>query len=166
MRAPVWLTGCFVLALASPALADGAAHEPSDERAELERQLAQDYAALSTSDCAVACRALASMQRAADRLCALAPGKPCDDARAKVVDATRRVREQCPTCAIEGPREEQVVHAPQPTAAAPASDTRRGGGCASCSAAGERETAGGALTFLFGVAGFLGARGARRRGRR
>jgi len=156
MRAAGWLMGCFVLALASPAFAQGTLGAldagASGERMELERQLAQDYATLSTSDCATACRALASMQRAADRICALAPGKSCDDARAKVDDATRRVREQCPTCTLGAPQEHTVANAP--AAPSPTSEAPRGGGCAGCNATGGRgEVAGGALTLMLGLVG-------------
>jgi len=53
--------------------------------------------------CATACRALASMARAADHLCSLAgegDGR-CDDARGRVRGASARVRSACPTCAAQ-----------------------------------------------------------------
>jgi hypothetical protein len=51
--------------------------------------------------CAVACRALASMASAADRLCRLSGENDgrCDDARSRVRGATARVRSACPACA-------------------------------------------------------------------
>lgn len=51
--------------------------------------------------CATACRALASMQRSAAHLCALAgegDGR-CEDARGRVRGASARVRTACPSCA-------------------------------------------------------------------
>jgi hypothetical protein len=50
--------------------------------------------------CATACRALASMSRAADHLCGLAGDmdQRCGDARTRVKNATDRVRAQCPVC--------------------------------------------------------------------
>lgn len=53
--------------------------------------------------CAVACRALASMRRSAERLCGLATGAPaeamrCDDARTRVTRAEGRVKQRCPAC--------------------------------------------------------------------
>lgn len=54
--------------------------------------------AQTASDCSAACVALASMQRAAERLCELEPGPRCDTARKRVDAARRRVAERCPTC--------------------------------------------------------------------
>jgi MYXO-CTERM domain-containing protein len=159
MRAPGWLVGCFVLSVAWPALA--APSSVDGEREDLERQLAHDYSALSTSDCGTACRALSSMQRAAERICALAPGKSCDDARAKVEDARRRVKEQCPTCVVDTPHEDTgstVAQPPPAPASAPASERARGG-CAGCATSGAHgEPAGGAVTLLLGVLAFRRAR--------
>ncbi|MCC6552773.1 MAG: hypothetical protein IT372_07095 [Polyangiaceae bacterium] len=61
-----------------------------------------EAAAKSPGDpCATACRALASMSRAADHLCGLAGegDARCGDARARVKSATDRVHHQCPACA-------------------------------------------------------------------
>lgn len=51
--------------------------------------------------CATACRALASMNRAADHLCGLAGESDarCSDARTRVKSASDRVQAQCPACA-------------------------------------------------------------------
>lgn len=51
--------------------------------------------------CETACRALASMERAAEHLCGLAGDSDvrCDSARRRVQDATARVDAQCPRCA-------------------------------------------------------------------
>jgi hypothetical protein len=93
-----WWTLCVVMAFAlTMSLALHAA--PQDVRT-LEKQLDDEVAALSTSDCNLACRALASIRRAADRICALEPGPRCDAARAKVAEATRRVKETCPECVV------------------------------------------------------------------
>jgi hypothetical protein len=68
--------------------------------AELNRAQAQLEAA--AGDCAAACRALASMQRATERLCALADGaddrRRCDDAKTRLVAARDRVRSACGGC--------------------------------------------------------------------
>ena len=52
--------------------------------------------------CAIACRALGSMERAAARLCELAgDGERCDAANARVKSASERVHGACPGCAGE-----------------------------------------------------------------
>jgi hypothetical protein len=55
------------------------------------------------SDCAAACRALASMDRAVTHLCALVDSsgdqRRCDDARQRLDSARRHVREACGACA-------------------------------------------------------------------
>ena len=100
MRASlVAIVGCVFLATAFPARADG-----GGEREQLMLQLTQEYDALSTSDCTSACRALASMERAANRLCVLDTGKVCDDARTKLEDARKRVRAACPMCVVDSPK--------------------------------------------------------------
>jgi hypothetical protein len=58
-------------------------------------------AADAPDPCAVACKALASMTKSADHLCALAgegDGR-CEDARGRVRGAATRVRSVCPGCA-------------------------------------------------------------------
>ena len=60
--------------------------------------------AASGTDCVILCRALQSMARAAERICALTPGGDtaakarCDDARAKVEEAKKKVLAACPGC--------------------------------------------------------------------
>lgn len=57
--------------------------------------------ALETSDpCFTACRALASMERAASHLCGLTGEEDprCDGAKVRVRNATERVRAGCPSC--------------------------------------------------------------------
>jgi hypothetical protein len=56
----------------------------------------------SASDCDVACRALASMERATSQLCAIgdepADRQRCDDARTRLHKARSRVRATCNSC--------------------------------------------------------------------
>jgi hypothetical protein len=143
----------------------------------LEKSLTEQHDALSTSDCATACRALASIRRAADKICALDPGDRCAAGRAKAEDATRRVRDACPECAIAtappspapgkeeramtkgGSGSKAAESAPAPEMAvqsAPPSESKRGGcaGCAMASATpgdlGGGVLAGLALAFALG----------------
>jgi MYXO-CTERM domain-containing protein len=148
-----------------------------EELKTLEKNLADESAALSTSlttsDCATACRALASIRRAAEKICALDPDERCDAARAKADDATRRVREACPECALAiapmpkspphdraagkagtkkgGEAHESVVVSgtDSPASPAPQSESRRGG-CAGCATGGAPpfgDLSGGALAI-------------------
>lgn len=119
----------------------GASHA-EDVRA-LEKRLSDEVSALSTSDCNLACRALASIRRAAERICALEPGPECDAARAKAAEAARRVREACPGCASVDVEldEERATPAAAP-ASAPEGQTvnvsapaPKRGGCKSCTTA-------------------------------
>lgn len=74
-------------------------------RDESEERRAEDgdhhVAQLSSDPCAIACRALASMARAADHVCGLAGAEDtrCADARTRVERASERVRSSCPACA-------------------------------------------------------------------
>lgn len=131
-----------VLVVSSPVFAQG--FPPKEDATTLERNLASETATLSTADCTTACRALASIRRAADKLCELEPGERCAAGRAKADEATRRVREACPECAIATapakPRpvqEERAMtkagsaDAVATAASAPPSESKRGG-CAGC----------------------------------
>src|SRR6185369_10174248 len=104
----------------------------------LEKQLADEVARLSTSDCNLACRALESIRRAAERICTLEPGPRCEAARAKVAESTRRVHDACPACnAAEVPlaRDQATpASAPQPTAEVLTAAQPKGG-CRSCTTA-------------------------------
>ena len=111
------------------------------------KQLNDEHAALSTQDCVTACKAYASIRRAADKICGLEPGPRCADAQAKADDAQRRVQAACPDCHVaSAPRKEDEYRATGATGAkddAPAEESRsapRKGGCASCSTPGERPT--------------------------
>jgi len=81
------------------------------ERAERELQS-------SASDCAAACRALASMERATGHLCDLASGPSdrtrCEDAKTKVLAARDRIRASCGVCA-GGPTLEHGARIPSGT---------------------------------------------------
>jgi len=54
----------------------------------------------ASDPCATACRALASMGRAAEHLCSLAGDSDprCDTARGRVQSASERVHASCPSC--------------------------------------------------------------------
>ena len=91
----------------SPAVPEGgAAHtsntaEPpppgiASARAEIDRD--EQRIAAARSDCEEACRALASMERAADHLCALDSGAECTRVRERVEAARERVRTSCGEC--------------------------------------------------------------------
>jgi hypothetical protein len=126
-----------------PGLARADASEANEARA-LEKQLDQEHAALSTTDCDAACRALVSIRRAAEKICALEPGPRCDSASAKAADATRRVHDACPDCVIAAaPSQpapnpsggERVATADvQRTAASSPQEAGTRGGCRSCAA--------------------------------
>jgi hypothetical protein len=69
-------------------------------RAEFERARSDLEAA--ATDCAAACRALSSMERATQHLCTLVADpddqKRCDDAQHRLAAARERVRSSCGTC--------------------------------------------------------------------
>jgi hypothetical protein len=70
-------------------------------RADLDR--AERELEASTGDCAAACRALGSMERATRHLCDLVASSPedaprCDDAQRKVRAARENVRSTCGVC--------------------------------------------------------------------
>jgi hypothetical protein len=134
----------------------------------LQLELDQELSALSTSDCFAACRALGSIRRAAEKICQLEPGPRCDAAREKAADATRRVHEACPDCALASGPPSQAPPAPAPPeregrvaadqVQAEAAPSR--GGCRSCSAtdAGGTGTDLGLIAVLtFAAARMLGA---------
>src|SRR5580765_4583606 len=61
-------------------------------------QARQHEIELAASDCTAACKALASLERAANHLCAVAEPEECTDARARVDRAKRAVTSQCGGC--------------------------------------------------------------------
>ncbi len=132
----------------------GAAEDPGV----LLEQLSKDVQALSTDDCAAACKALESMGRAAERICSLEPGARCDEARAKVSGARSKVRGACPACAVAASAEPAHKGAsPAPPRDAPAtgdavvveSRERKGGGCAGCAASGAGSDLAGSFGAVF-----------------
>jgi len=184
-RSPVFAVVAVVAVLAALAIVaaprsaraqgarPGASGAAPDDLTTLEKSLTEQHDALSTTDCATACRALASIRRAADKICALDPGDRCAAGRAKADDAARRVRDACPECAIAAvpaepkPRPEDRAMtkggtkpaqvAPSPTdegsvpQSAPPAESKRGG-CAGCTtatrSAAPRDLASGALAAL------------------
>ena len=137
-----YLAVAFVFAPALALADDG----PQENAVQLEQSIEDQATTLSTDDCATACKALASMQRAADRLCKMDPGPSCTKARSVVDSATHRVRDACPTCAsalvptpppprAPSPDEVGVEQREVSTQSAPPAESRRGG-CAGCDAAG------------------------------
>ncbi|HEY6460805.1 MAG TPA: hypothetical protein VIY73_11665 [Polyangiaceae bacterium] len=120
----------------------GAGRAPSV--ASLEAELDGDYAQAMASDCALACKALGSMRRATENLCALDPGDRCAKARERLAAATAHVKSACPECAEPlgekeiAPRTEISPVAPPPPqeeSASVASVSKRGG-CAGCATTG------------------------------
>jgi hypothetical protein len=141
----------------------------SDDTETLLKQLQQEYSALSTQDCVTACKALASIRRAADKICGLEPGPRCADAKSKADDAQRRVQAACPDCQIAAapPKDDErraTQYAPstpvEAKADAQAESAPRRGGCASCNTPGERPSAdlGAAILGVFAMSRLLGRR--------
>jgi len=89
----------IALLLTTPQVWAQSSAASSSEVDALEAELDKELAELSTADCALACAALESMSRSAERICQLAPGARCQAARDKVSSATQRVRDACPDCA-------------------------------------------------------------------
>jgi MYXO-CTERM domain-containing protein len=108
-----------LLLTAPEAWAQSSATSPAGEIEALEADLDKELAALSTADCALACAALESMSRSAERICQLAPGARCQAARDKVSSATRRVRDACPDCAAAA-HDDDLLRQQQSTPAEPA----------------------------------------------
>ena len=176
-----------LLTLASPAAfaqgqgAPGSASASSAtaEIDKLEADLDKELAELSTADCVLACKALESMSRSAERICELAPGPRCDAARGKVDSASERVRNACPDCAAATKRDfrtqpkpgvseepvklkgeadddddDEEMAADAAPASAPPSEDAGAAGCAACTI-GERRSEGGAalaLLLMLGLA--------------
>ncbi len=159
-------------ALAIPALLlglCGAAHaqDAGGDLATLQKNLADEQVALSTADCSTACRALGSIRRVADRICALDPGEPCASARTKAEDATRRVREACPDCAVAAIAPPSPMPASREATVAttdsgPPAESKRGG-CAGCTTASGTTDPANAGGLVFAVAALAVRRRVRRR---
>jgi hypothetical protein len=87
----------------APSLAEPpASREAQRSMAASDLARAQRDLELATSDCATACRALASMASATARLCSLADEPPdqrrCEDAKVRLTAARSRVRAACGAC--------------------------------------------------------------------
>ncbi|MBX3199184.1 MAG: hypothetical protein KF850_38840 [Labilithrix sp.] len=164
-----------VVVFACAALAPGPARADGGDAGDvgaLEEQLDAEHASLSSSslelatrDCIEACRALGSIRRAAERICALEPGPRCDSAREKAADATRRVRDACPDCAIAASPVEPPP-SPERAVAMEAATTRQAeapGGCRSCTATGAGRTGVDAGALVLAALAALRLAGPRRR---
>jgi len=120
----------------------------ADDVESLAKQLQQDYSELSTQDCAIACKAYASIRRAADKICDLEAGPRCIEAKTKADDAQRRVQAACPDCQLAAKQgkeddrraSEYTESKPATKAGADSESAPRKGGCASCNTPGERPT--------------------------
>jgi hypothetical protein len=116
--------------------------------------------ALASQDCRVACRALESLQRATRRLCDIGP-EHCEEARAKLKDATNRVRTTCPECEVQtvqpGVDPKTATQPPPEGRAGGSSDQAvateaapsKSGGCASCNASHADPSVFGVLALAF-----------------
>jgi MYXO-CTERM domain-containing protein len=119
-------------ALAQPTLA------PVTEIEAAQAEVDRDYAQALAADCSLACRALDSMRRAAERLCVLDPGDRCTSAKKKLDEATTRVRTACPACPEALTQEKQAGAPPSPAPAVTGmtavenESVQRKGGCAGC----------------------------------
>ncbi|HEY3819471.1 MAG TPA: MYXO-CTERM sorting domain-containing protein [Polyangiaceae bacterium] len=126
----------LVLVLPTSALAQPAPTSNNDVDV-VQAELDRDYVQALSSDCALACRALESMKRATERLCALDPGDRCASAKKKLDDATIHVRSACPACA-EALEELKPTATPVPQEApagenvVEAESVPKKGGCAGC----------------------------------
>ena len=83
---------------AAPPGAAGEAMPPSVGAARSELAAREHDFEMAGADCEKACKALASLERAANHLCALSEPDECADARARVDRARRAVSAQCGGC--------------------------------------------------------------------
>lgn len=149
------LGGSSLSSLAYGADAPKSEGEAAKLMVDLQRQL-QEQMELVDRDCTTACRALQSMQRAADRICDLEPGPRCKDAKSKADEAAGKVHARCPDCVIAqspprkdidkedekreaGSKKGAPGSADAPPAASPQdakSESVKSGGCRSCNESG------------------------------
>lgn len=189
MPARVLFLASVLIALVVPRSAAAQDAGALDPVAAIEAEIDRAAARLSGEGCPVACQALGSMQRAADRLCALDPGPRCASVRGRVKEAARRVHEECPACRVADEERTPVqasddqkkdrdkadaagakqMNSPPPVAPAPPEPApqalevvaSKGGSCAGCAIPADD---GGALGA--GALAFLGLIVLRRRSRR
>jgi hypothetical protein len=123
-------------------------------------EIDSDWAQAQSSDCDTACRALDSMRRATERLCAMDPGDRCARARQKLAEATAHVRSACPSCPeATGHMFTESEKAEAPPAPAPAGNAavaeetvqKKSGGCGGCTLATADDGSPGAA-WLLGLA--------------
>lgn len=115
--------------------------QSADARADMDALAAEidrDLAQAQSADCDTACRALASMRRATERLCTMDPGDRCALARQKLANATARVKSACPSCAeamgqaLDESAKAEAAPEPVITAAQSEEVQKKSGGCAGC----------------------------------
>jgi len=85
----------------APSAQGGESHPPEwfrigAAREDLQKSEAQMDA--SMSDCESACKALASLERAVNHICAVAEPDECNDARMRALKARKAVNAQCSGC--------------------------------------------------------------------
>jgi MYXO-CTERM domain-containing protein len=110
----------------------------------------------SLQDCATACKALDSLERAAQHICEVAP-EHCEAAKARAKSAADRVHAACPSCEVRA--ETKTGSATGDVMVVQSAPSH--GGCAGCAMAAAHGDAG---VAIFVVALLAGIR--RRRGRR
>jgi hypothetical protein len=84
----------------------------------------------STQDCAVACKALESLARAAQHICDVAP-EHCEEAKARLAAMANRVHAACPQCEIRA-----QSPPPQVETVATSESVHSSAGCADCATSG------------------------------
>jgi len=161
----------FLLLAIFPAIAHAQLTDAGSNADALVTQIDQDWAQVQSNDCDTACRALDSMRRATERLCALDPGDRCARARQKLADATAHVRSACPSCPEATGRvldeSQKAEPAPAPASNATVAEEtvqKKSGGCGGCAIGSARDAPGAA--WLLGLALLMlrkGRRAARRR---
>jgi hypothetical protein len=101
------LVALATILLAAPAASADDAADVTPKMAEAQAdfdEIDQSLATASGQDCTTMCKALQSLARAAERICALAQSgdeadkKRCADAKARLEEAAQRVRMACPGC--------------------------------------------------------------------
>ena len=139
-----------LFALLVPTVASAAEADAGGAIETAQADLDRAYGDALSQSCDLACRALESLRRAADHLCALDPGDRCAKAQEKVRSANEHVRSSCPDCAsaLEAKRGTAQPQAAQPqreetTVAAEQAAPSKRGGCAGCTVA-RQESAQGA----------------------
>ncbi len=71
-------------------------YEIGNARTDLQKSERDVDAAMS--DCEAACKALASLERAVNHICAVADAEECNDARMRALNARKAVNDKCGGC--------------------------------------------------------------------